>query len=51
MVVSSVEGNKEASSADALEEGTEGIGEPEVSVTPSSNNKNNINLSDTWIAQ
>ena len=51
MVVSSVGGNKEASSADALEEGTEGIGEPEVSVTPRSNNKNNINLLDTGIAQ
>ena len=51
MVISSVEGNKEASSADALEGGTKGIGEPEVTVTPRGNNKNNINLLDTGIAQ
>ena len=42
---------KEALSADALEGGTEGIGEPEVSVTPRGKNKNNTNLLDTGIAQ
>ena len=51
MVFSSVEGTKEALSADALEGGTEGIGEPEVSVTPRGKNKNNTNLLDTGIAQ
>ena len=51
MVVPSVEGNKEASSADALKGGTKGVGEPEVSLTPRGNNKNNINLLDTGIAQ